>query len=398
MSDTHSFILTDVANDVWLETFDCTPDTTALAGTGDWSIHKRELKGGLSDGVDLIEVDNGALSFSVLPTRGMGIWQGSYHGLNVGWQAPVRGPVHPKFVNPDSIGGLGWLHGFDEMIVRCGLNSNGAPCVDVVPNNMGEPTETQLALHGRIANLPASHVSAMVIAGDVTTLKVTGVIEEAALFCPQYQLTSTVETVVGSNRLTIHDVVTNTKATPAELELLYHCNFGQPFLDGGATLCLPADLVAPRDARATEGIAEYANYLPPTAGFVEQAYWYKPRGDDTGACPAMLRNAAGDRAIVVRFNTHEMPAFTQWKNTAAVSDGYVTGLEPGTDYPNAKTFERQQGRVVVLEPGESYNITFSVDVLDTTDSVDEVTAEIAAIQGDEGIVINPEPLAAYTEI
>ena len=31
-------------------------------------------------GVDLIEVHNGALSFSVLPTRGMGLWRGEYRG------------------------------------------------------------------------------------------------------------------------------------------------------------------------------------------------------------------------------------------------------------------------------------------------------------------------------
>ena len=51
-------------------------------------------------------------------------------------------------------------------------------------------------------------------------------------------------------------------------------------------------------------------------------------------------------AIALRFNRQELPCFTVWKNTAALEDGYVTGLEPATNFPNFKTFERQQGRVV----------------------------------------------------
>src|SRR5262245_56513769 len=43
------------------------------SGTG-WSIRQLRLKGGLRDGVELIEVEAGGLSFSVLPTRGMGLW------------------------------------------------------------------------------------------------------------------------------------------------------------------------------------------------------------------------------------------------------------------------------------------------------------------------------------
>ena len=63
--------------------------------------------------IDLIEVDNGALAYAVLPTRGMGLWQGNYRGLNLGWKAPVHGPVHPRHVNTADRGGIGWLTGFD---------------------------------------------------------------------------------------------------------------------------------------------------------------------------------------------------------------------------------------------------------------------------------------------
>ena len=70
----------------------------------------------------------------VLPTRGMGIWRVTAAGrsgtADVGWKSPVRGPVHPAFVDLGEPSGLGWLDGFDEFFVRCGLESNGAPDFD----------------------------------------------------------------------------------------------------------------------------------------------------------------------------------------------------------------------------------------------------------------------------
>src|SRR6266436_3211005 len=143
-----SWTLTDVANDIWLDTFAAGNDSLRLATPHDWSIRKRTLRGGLRDGVDVIEVHNGALSFSLLPTRGMGLWRGEYRGNFLGWRSPVSGPVHPKFVHLHDRGGLGWLDGFDEWMCRCGLTSNGPPGHDPV-------TKELLTLHGRIANLPA---------------------------------------------------------------------------------------------------------------------------------------------------------------------------------------------------------------------------------------------------
>ena len=55
--------------------------------------------------------------------------------------------------------------------------------------------------------------------------------------------------------------------------------------------------------------------------------------------------------------------------------GYVTGLEPGTDYPNAKSFERDKGRVVKMAAGETYGATLVVEVQDSVRGVDAVEAE-----------------------
>src|SRR5881396_1903319 len=94
----------------------------------------------------------------------------------------------------------------------------------------------------------------------------------------------------------------------------------------------------------------------------------------------MLYNHARDKGIVLRFNRQELPCFTVWKNTAAVEDGFVTGLEPATNYPNFKSFERQQGRVRVLPAGGRWEAKWSLEILDTSAGVAEVLKEIVALQ------------------
>ena len=83
-----------------------------------------------------------------LPTRGMSLWKAWVDGQALGWNSPVRGPVHPSLVPLGDPGGLGWLDGFDELFVRCGLESNGAP-------EFAENGQLRYGLHGRIGNKPA---------------------------------------------------------------------------------------------------------------------------------------------------------------------------------------------------------------------------------------------------
>src|SRR6185295_12366181 len=144
---------------------------------------------------DLVEVDNGALSFALLPTRGMGLWQGYYHGMFLGWKSPVQGPVHPKFVNVCERGGIGWLTGFDEWLCRCGLAWNGPPGEDVHTDRAGNTARETLTLHGRIANQPAHYVEVRVSLDPPYELSVMGQVEEAGLFHTHLHLTSTYTTV-----------------------------------------------------------------------------------------------------------------------------------------------------------------------------------------------------------
>ena len=231
-----TFVLTDVSSDVWQDSFSVDATAMGLAEGFPWSVKKHRLRGGRRDGVDLIVVDNGALRFSIVPTRGMGLWKGWYEGNRLGWDSPVTdGPVHPSLVNLAAAGGLGWLDGFDELLARCGLENNGAPFEVKTVKPDGSESHTTFGLHGKIANIPASYVAVHVgTASRRTRSWSKDTSHESRLFGPQVRMVTRIATVPGSNTLVVRDEFVNLKEQPVEIQILYHWNFGPPFLGPGS--------------------------------------------------------------------------------------------------------------------------------------------------------------------
>jgi Domain of unknown function (DUF4432) len=380
-----TFILTDVSSDVWTDSLAIDATALGLGQDWPWSVNKVRLRGGRRDGVDLIVVDNGLLRFSIVPTRGMGLWKGWFQGNRLGWDSPVTdGPIHPALVNLTAAGGLGWLDGFDELLARCGLENNGAPFEVKTVKADGSESHTTLGLHGRIANIPASYVAVQVAPEPPYEIAVVGHVDETRLFGLGIRMATRISTVPGSNSLTIQ---------PASMQVLYHWNFGPPFLGEKARFVAPIKSVTPRDARAGEGIRDHCRYSGPTPGSTEQVYFYELAGPPEGVPKtlAMLRNREGDKAVILRFRKDQLPAFTLWKNTAGLRDGYVTGLEPGTNFPNPRPFEAARGRIVTVPVGESYVTETTLEVVATPDEVAVVEAEVNRLQSQCAIVVSSTP-------
>lgn len=368
--------------------------TAEKGSASNWSVNSYTLRGGLQEGVQVVEIHNGKLSFAVLPTRGMGLWKGQCGDISLGWDSPVKDPVNPAFMNQEERGGLGWLKGFNEWFVRCGLNSMGAPGIDTVLDYSGNAYDVALTLHGKIANLPARAVEIEV---TVEAIIVRGEIDETMMFGPALRLNTEIRTEFGSGAMTIIDTVTNLGNNPQEHEMLYHINYGAPLLEEGSRIVAPFKQVAPRDPRSVEGIDTFDQYGASQIGFVEQAYLYElaGKGDDNETM-AMLRNAVGDKASMLRYKLDDFPCFTLWKNTAGTADGYVTGLEPATNYPNSRRFEREQGRVISLAGGESRTTTLTIETMDTQGEVDAAEAEIKQLQKTVAGKVHPQPVATFS--
>jgi galactose mutarotase-like enzyme len=345
---------------------------------------QRTLRGGLCDGVVEILIHNGRFEFSVLPTRGMGLGRGRIGDLTLGWQSPVRGPVHPRFVSLAEPSGLGWLDGFDEWICRCGLESNGAP-------DFNEQGQLLYPLHGRIANQPARYVE-LTLEDDRLALR--GVVEECRFHFQKLRLTTTVTTRLNQASLQIEDRVENLSASEATLQMLYHCNFGAPLLGAGAEVVVPAERIVPRNDWAAAGLGHWSTYSAPTPGMTERVYFMRMLADKQQRTLALLRSSDGQRGVSVHWNAAQLPCFSLWKNETALEDGYVTGLEPGTNFPNPRRFETDQGRVVRLGPRQSYKMTLDIQAHVSPADLQPIVDRIATIQQGRSpeLVDRPDPL------
>jgi hypothetical protein len=364
---------------------------TAAAGTA--SIGMTRLHGGMSDGVDVVTINNGRLQLKLLPTRGMGVWKGEIDSVPVQWNSPVQRPVHPTWVDPMRLGGIGWVDGFNELIVRCGLGWHGAPGKDRITDAAGNVVaEPFLTLHGRIANLAAHSVTAEL---QDDWLSVTGVVDEGCLFGGWLRLESTLRTRLNSGEFEIIDTVTNLAGTPAESEILYHCNIGEPFLNAGSVLHTAVRELAPRNARAAEGINMWNLYEGPQTGFAEQVYFADPASDAAGWGSSVLADPESERAFAVHFHTSTLPWFTLWKNTGARQDGYVTGLEPGSTFPNPRQIEREQGRLQMLQPGQSTTYRLRFEVSTTKARTRQILDAVTALQVATPRTVHEQPKTGW---
>ncbi len=354
-----------------------------VAAAGPLAVKACRLGGGRRQGMSLVQLVAGDTKLSILPERGLGIWKMLVGDVELGWQSPVAGPVHPAFVPLAEPSGLGWLDGFDELVARCGLVSNGAPDFDASGRLVH-------GLHGRIANLPA-HELAATLDEDAGTITLTGAVDETRFLCHALRMETRLVLQADRPRIEWTDTVTNRSDRPTTIQMLYHVNFGPPLLGAGAECLAAIEELAPRDAAAVADLPSWNRYDGPRAGRGEEVHFCRLRSDAAGRATALLVAPDGSQAAGLSWRADSLPCFSLWKNQGGAADGYVTGLEPGTNYPNPRSFEETQHRVVSLEPGDSVAFDLALEHL-SGERLAAARAELARLATRPGVVhAHPQP-------
>tara|TARA_B100000902_G_scaffold107833_1_gene109596 strand:+ start:5761 stop:6993 length:1233 start_codon:yes stop_codon:yes gene_type:complete len=391
-SETYYQVLTSTKRDINTESWKLSSDDfPGYKSKARWSVSKRTLHGGKQEGVELIEVDNGKLQFRVIPTRGMSVLDVVHGDVRLGWNSPVEEVVHPSYINLHDRGGLGWLDGFNEWMVRCGLSFAGHPGEDKFINNVGAEATMDLTLHGKIGNIPASQVVVVVEKKPPHRIRIRGRVNEVSFYGPNLSIWTEISTIPGSSAFRISDVLTNHGTFDEEFQIIYHANFGRPLLGEGAKLLTASTKIVPFNENAAKAISEQESYAPPTKGFTEEVFKIYPKSDDNGKATALLVNPKRDRGVSVSWPVQQLPYLTQWKNTAAETTGYVTGIEPGTGFPHNRNYERNYGRVPKLAPDESRSFELDFVILPTADAVEAAVSEVRSLQGSESPEVQEKP-------
>ncbi|MEC9080488.1 MAG: aldose 1-epimerase family protein [Verrucomicrobiota bacterium] len=391
-AELHYQVLTSNKRDINTESWQLTSsDFPSYKGKVRWSVNKRTLSGGKQEGVELIEVNNGRLQFRVIPTRGMSVLDVTMGDVRLGWNSPVKEVVHPSYINLHDRGGLGWLDGFNEWMVRCGLSFAGHPGEDKFINNVGAESTMDLTLHGKIGNIPASEVVVVVEKKAPHRIRIRGLVNEVSFYGPNLTIWTEISTVPNSSEFQISDELINNGTFDEEFQIIYHANFGRPLLGKGAKMLTASTKIVPFNDNAAKAIDKQEVYPGPVKGFTEEVYKIYPKADKFGKAWAMLTSPKGDRGVTISWPVKQLPYLTQWKNTAAETTGYVTGIEPGTGFPHNRSYERKYGRVPKLAPGKTRSFDLEFKVLGNKEDVKTASEVIKKLQGTVGPEIQKQP-------
>ena len=177
-----------------------------------FSIEQSVLHGGKQEGSKVIIIrSKDGLTITLSPSRGMNLLRIEGFGSKMGWDSPVKEVVNPAFINLESRNGLGWLEGFNEMMVRCGYEWTGHPVT----------ADGQIyTLHGKAGNTPASRVEVEVSDVAPHEIRIRGLIKERTFKKADLQTMTELRYVPGSNSFSLHDVLTNHAHNPHDDQII----------------------------------------------------------------------------------------------------------------------------------------------------------------------------------
>ena len=305
-----------------------------------YTLRRTAIMEGPAAGMGLIEIANsGGLQIDVLPEAGLDLGIVRYKGTLISWISKngyVSRSLSCASDNhfPNKFPG--------GLMYTCGLRSTGGACLD---NGEWHPT------HGRYHDMAADNVSCDERDGEIV---VRGVIRETALFGHALEVRRTIRVPVDGASIMLEDELSNLTPKPEEYTLLYHCNFGWPFISEQAELVLSDDRVTkPRTPWAEGMLGKECTFSKPVPGEEERVYFHENTG-----CTALLRNQAMGLSVRLSWSDN-LPILAHWRSMA--SGDYVCGLEPTNNYIMGRTEERNNGTLPVIQPFETLRTSLRFD-------------------------------------
>mmetsp|Transcript_8841 Transcript_8841/g.12169 ORF Transcript_8841/g.12169 Transcript_8841/m.12169 type:complete len:320 (+) Transcript_8841:134-1093(+) len=292
--------------------------------------------------------------------------------ISLGWDSPVKDIVHPYYVNLEDNNGLGWLYSFNGWMVRCGVEWSGHPGMD---------NGRLMSLHGKIAHIPASEVEVRVKTDGTMVLR--GRVNEVWFKGANFEVWTQLELRPAAASFKIMDTVTNLSPKEHEYAMLYHANYGRPILGKGAKLFGTFDTVQAFDETALSDIKNWSTYEAP--GHVppggERLYCVTPFADGDGKAHVFFQDPTGTKGLYFKFKTRQLPYLSVWKNEDTESNGYVTGLEPGTGFPPNRSVERKAGRQPSIKPNETKTFELEYSLHSGISAVNAARARVEQVVG-----------------
>ncbi|HEX2919258.1 MAG TPA: DUF4432 family protein, partial [Edaphobacter sp.] len=134
--------------------------------------------------------------------------------------------------------------------------------------------------------------------------------------------------------------------------------------------------VTPIDDFSRDTVEEWNLFGDPQLGLGEKVYFHE-MASSTDKVTVVLVSDEEDPAygIAMTYDPRTLPKFNEWKMTSA--NHYVLGLEPANCNTRGRQYERSQGTLEYLEPGERREFKVELRVLEDEVSVKEAIRSAA---------------------
>ncbi len=288
-----------------------------------------------------VKLANG-LSFEVLPDSGLDIGALWYRGSPMSWRSPLISASDPR---PGSDSFLSRFQG--GMMVTCGFENIG-------------PATDRYEMHGSHHRSRAADVgwTRDVVDGRLV-VAVSGTVGSMDLFGRRITVERRIIAGTDKPSLEVTDTIHNEGYEPHPIALLYHVNFGAPFIEPGTVISMRAEGTVAREECV---LVPNPQLMPtPTTEMVEAVFEHRsPESIDGWAC-ALIRSPSTGAHARVRWQTHSLPRVYQW--VWPTRRGWALGIEPA----NAPLFgaERENpfAGAPLLAAGESVTTGLSLDFI-----------------------------------
>jgi len=284
---------------------------------------------GKGKGQGLIEIKTTAgLRVTLLEDKGLDILDVEYKGVNLGFLSK-NGLTNQNHTEADSFLRY-WQGGF---LGTCGLRNVGEPCtVD------GE----FFPFHGRIGLAAADFVKIDV---NEKRIAITGTMRESALFGYCLEMERTIEIPSDGANISVKDVVKNLTPEAQPIFLLYHINFGFPFLSEDLTVKFPEGEIKGRTPEAQAALERHNMFTTPEDGIKEHVYFHLPKHDKPVV--TLSNKQLGVTAEVI-YDKKQLPILAEWH--CMRSGDYALGIEPTSSFIRGRGQELANGYDVAV-PG-----------------------------------------------
>ena len=280
---------------------------------------------GRENGENIIAVENGCLSFTILQNRGLDIYDLRHKGTNI------------SFLNKSGI--CGFNSNFNTkfsggILYTCGLDSLG--------RREGYST------HGKYHNIPAQIKS---LKCDNEGVEIVGTVCDNGLFQNSLQLERTISCKHNLGVINIKNRLTNLGFKTAQYCLLFHLNIGYPMLDKGVKIEAPIIETTCNKDNSEKRIAKCLEMDNPKTDETEECFYHKVSKGIVKVINDKLK-----KQVIIRYDEQKLPCLVEWKSM--VSGDYALGIEPSTTSLDSKFFYN------TIKAQEQINFDISIEIMD----------------------------------